>query len=801
MSPALMFWIGLSLLCLFGWYFLTDHERIKRILGSVLTVSLVALCLYAVNPPADVYDKDGKLVKAGKIQLGLDLKGGTSFLIRLVEEEVEITEPDGKITKEKRFITPSMLEQAVEVIRKRVDALGTSEPVITPAGKDRILVQIPGLQPEKLEDTREQLRKVAKLEFRKVHAQNQRILQGDLPDPEYTRMPYVDKDAEKSTEPKEEREIIVRKKVDLSGNHVVRANATFEAKGWVVNLVFDSEGGKVFGDLTTEVYNDRSALAIVLDGKVISAPGVSEGPILGGRCEISGSFDERSARGLASALENPLQTPVMIEEERSASASLGADAINSGMKSGLYGVILTVIGVLLYYRVAGLVANIALTVNMIVLIGFMALFGSVLTLPGMAGIILTLGMAIDANVLIYERLREEMAEGKTLKASISAAFNKAFSAIFDSNITTLITAAILFWKATGPVKGFAVTLTIGIIASLFTALVVTRNLFEWAIHLGILKNITMTNLIKATKIDFLGKRRLAVGASLTIILLSCGIFAMRGERNFGVDFKGGDRVVLEAAQKPTDAQVRAAIEPLGLGDVVVQTEKSSSKEFVTVRGVSETGEKIAAHLQKVMPEAGFKVQAVEKVGPLIGGELAKNSVIALLLGMIGILIYVSARFEFSFALGALVALLHDVIITIGVFSLLNRELSLVIVGAILTIAGYSVNDTIVVFDRIREGIKNRRAGTVAQIMNASINETLSRTILTGGVTLLTTLVLFMFGGPVLADFALTILIGVLVGTYSSVYIAAPIVLWWSGKGGEALREEIEKSELEVLPPA
>ena len=787
MSPALMFWIGFSLLCLFGWYFLTDHERVKRILGSVLTVALVALCLHAANPPSE------------KIQLGLDLKGGTSFLIRLVEEDVEITQPDGKVTKEKRFITPSMIEQAVEVIRKRVDALGTSEPVITPSGKDRILVQIPGLQPERLEDTREQLRKVAKLEFRKVHAQNQAILQGITPpDPEYTRLPYVDKDGEKSAEP---REIIVRKKVDLAGIHVVRAGATFEAKGWVVNLVFDSEGAKVFGDLTTEVYHDHSALAIILDGKVISAPGVSEGPILGGRCEISGHFDERGARGLASALENPLQTPVVIEEERSASASLGADAINSGLKSGYYGVILTVIGVLLYYRFAGLIANIALTVNMIVLLGFMALFGSVLTLPGMAGIILTLGMAIDANVLIYERLREEMAEGKTLKASVSAAFNKAFSAIFDSNITTLITAGLLFWKATGPVKGFAVTLTIGIIASLFTALVVTRNLFEWAIHLGILKKITMTNLIKATNIDFLGKRRLAVGASVTIILISCGIFAMRGGKNFGVDFKGGDRVVLEAAQKPTDAEVRAAIEPLGLGDVMVQTEKSSSKEFVTVRGVTDTGEKIAAHLQKAMPQAGFKVQAVEKVGPLVGGELAKNSLIALGLGMLGILLYVSARFEFAFALGALVALLHDVIITIGVFSLLSRELSLVIVGAILTIAGYSVNDTIVVFDRIREGIKNKRTGTVAQIMNASINETLSRTILTGGVTLLTTLVLFLFGGPVLADFALTILIGVLVGTYSSVYIAAPIVLWWSGKSGEALREEIERSELEVLPPA
>ncbi|HET6409570.1 MAG TPA: protein translocase subunit SecF, partial [Chthoniobacteraceae bacterium] len=548
-----------------------------------------------------------------------------------------------------------------------------------------------------------------------------------------------------------------------------------------------------FGKLTTEVYNDRSALAIILDGKVISAPGVREGPILGGRCEISGSFTESQVRNLASALENPLQTPVMIEEERSAAPSLGQDSINSGLKSGIYGTIATLIIVLLYYRFAGLVANFALVINTIILLGAMVMFGSVLTLPGIAGMILTLGMAIDANVLIYERLREEMAEGKSLKASINAAYDKAFSAIFDSNVTTLITAGILFWKATGPVKGFAVTLTLGIIASLFTALVVTRNLFSWAIHLGWLKKITMTNMIKPTKIDFLGKRRLALSFSGLIIAAAIGIFAVRGEKNFGVDFKGGDRLVLSAQNKPSDGDVRSAIENLKIGDVVVQTEKGSKGEFITVRGPKGTGDQIAAHLTTTMPDAGFKKEQMESVGSVVGGELAFNSVLALALGMLGILIYVSLRFEFSFAIGALVALLHDVIITVGIFSLMGRELSLVIVGAVLTIAGYSVNDTIVVFDRIRENIASGRRGAVADIMNQAINETLSRTVLTGGVTLLTTLILFLFGGPVLGDFAATILIGVLVGTYSSIYVAAPIVLWWSGKSGETLRREIEES--------
>jgi SecD/SecF fusion protein len=775
-----IFLYGLAILFLFGWYFFTDSERAKRILGSILTVTLSALCIWLAYPPKD------------KIQLGLDLKGGTSFLVRLVREKVEIKGEDGSTKIEERVITPAMVEQAVEVIRKRVDTLGTAEPVIAPAGADRILVQIPGLAPEKLEDTREQLRKVAKLEFRKVHPRSREIIEGMIPpDPNYIRMPHVETEEGKEVS---RGEIIVRKNVDLEGKAVSSAGASFQAKGWVVDIIFNNEGAKVFGNLTTEVYNDHSALAIILDGKVISAPGVHEGPIFGGRCEISGSFTESQVRNLASALENPLQTPVVIEEERSASPSLGVDSITSGVKSGIFGIIATVLVVVLYYRFAGLVAIIALAVNTFILLGTMVMFGSVLTLPGIAGMILTLGMAIDANVLIYERLREEMAEGKTLKSSINAAYDKAFSAIFDSNVTTLITAGILFWKATGPVKGFAVTLTLGIIASLFTALVVTRNLFSWAIHLGWLKKITMTNLIKPTKIDFLGKRRIAIAFSGLIIASSIGLFAFRGDKNFGVDFKGGDRLVLSASgTKPSDGEVRSAVESLKLGDVVVQTEKGSKGEYITVRSPKDSGKAISKHLTGTMPQAGFQEEQLESVGRVVGGELAKNSLIALGLGMVGILIYVSFRFELSFAIGALVALLHDVVITVGIFSLMGRELSLVIVGAILTIAGYSVNDTIVVFDRIRENIASGRRGSVADIMNTAINETLSRTILTGGVTLMTTLILFLMGGPVLGDFAATILIGVLVGTYSSVYVAAPIVLWWSGKSGETLRKEIEET--------
>ena len=580
----------------------------------------------------------------------------------------------------------------------------------------------------------------------------------------------------------------MKKKTDIPGSMVTGAHAYFDKQGWGVSLQFNSSGSELFGQLTQANVGKR--FAIVLDGVIQSAPVIRDA-IWGGSASITGNFKELQARNLASVLENPLATPVVVEDERTASASLGADAINSGIYSGVLGIALTVLCVLAYYRFSGVLANLALLVNIVVLFGAMGLFGTVLTLPGIAGVILTFGMAIDANVLIYERIREELAEGKSIRAGVQAGFEKAFSAIFDSNVTTLITSVILFWKATGPVKGFAVTLTMGIVASLFTALIVTRNLFEWALTTGILKKVKMSSLISATNFDFLGKRRVAIGFSLAVIAACFAVMALRGDRLLGVDFKGGDRLVLDSkGEKISVGEVRKVIEELKIGETVVQTEKTKDREYLTVRSPEKTAENVEKALIEKFPQANYERSQLEHVGSLIGSELLHNSVVALGLGMLGILLYVTMRFEFSFALGALVALLHDIIITIGAFALFGRELSLIIVGAVLTIAGYSVNDTIVVFDRIREGINNGRRGSILEIMNLSVNEMLSRTILTGGVTLLTTVGLYIFGGPVLNDFAFAILVGVLVGTYSSVFIAAPVVLWWSNRGGKDLRTEI-----------
>jgi SecD/SecF fusion protein len=770
MTPGFTFLAGISLLALFGWYFATSRARPKRILGTILTVLLVAFCVSTLYPP----DKT--------IRLGLDLQGGTSFLIRL--------SPEGE-----RSISADTLDQAVEVIRKRVDQFGVSEPVITPQGADRILVQIPGLAPEQIAAARQQLAQVAKLEFRLVHPENDRLIaqirEGTGMVPAGYRI-ETQKEINEERETKEE--LLVKVRPDLLGDRVRKAFPTYDEQGWGVALQLDREGANLFGQLTEAHVGKR--FAIVLDGRVQSAPVIRE-PIYGGHASITGDFTEEEVRNLASVLENPLQTPVTVEEERSVSATLGSDSIRSGIYAGLLGLALSFLFIIIYYRFAGLVASIALILNLVLLFGAMAMFNFVLTLPGIAGIILTIGMAVDANVLIYERLREELATGKPLNLALNAAYDRAFSAIFDSNVTTLITALILFWKATGPVKGFAVTLTIGIVASMFSALLVTRNCFNWAIASGVLKRVTMSNLIKATNFDFLSKRRLSVGISALVILVSVVVFVLRGEKNFGIDFKGGELLVLEAQKKVDEGDVRAALKQIDLEESVVQTEKSGGKEFLTIRSAPGTSDRIEKLLDEKFPEANFRVEQTDKVGKLVGDELARNSLIALGLGIIGIFIYVTARFEFAFALGAIIALLHDVILTIGAFALFGRELSLIIVGAVLTIAGYSINDTIVVFDRIREGMRTTNAGSLQSIMNRAINETLGRTILTGGTTLLSTLALYFLGGPVLHDFAFTILIGILVGTYSSIFVASPIVLWWSRWTGKKQRQSQPETALAV----
>jgi SecD/SecF fusion protein len=416
----------------------------------------------------------------------------------------------------------------------------------------------------------------------------------------------------------------------------------------------------------------------------------------------------------------------------------------------------------------------------VLLFGLLAQFHFTLTLPGIAGIVLTIGMAVDANVLIYERIRDELALGKPARSAIDIGFEKAFSAIFDSNVTTLIPAIVLAYFGTGPLRGFAVTLVLGIVANLFAALVVTRNTFDWILTATDMPNLSMMQFIKSPRFDFLKYRGFGLALSLLILIAGAGAVAMKGESLLGVDFKGGDAVTMTYAQAVDIAQVRGALSKGGLTDFTLQPVSGSNALQIQTEELQ--GDHAAQILKDTFPQAGFVAGGVDKIGAQVGGEMKQKAITALLFGLFGILVYAAIRFEWSYAVAAAVGQLHDVLIALSIMALLGCELTLPLVGALLTIAGYSINDKIVVFDRIREGAKLREKGSFYEVINRSLNLTLARTILTGSTCLLATGALIVFGGPVIHDFSMAMFIGIMSGIYSSHFIS-PGLAWWLGKVG------------------
>ncbi len=705
---------------------------------------------------------------SGRIRLGLDLQGGTSFLVGMDTNKLNSVDEQRQA-----------LNQAVDVLRRRVDKFGVAEPLIQPAGNDRILIQLPGLSEGEMESVKETIQRPAALEFRLVHTNSEALIQEGIPVAGYERMIETirQRDGKTASYP-----LLVSKDraANLTGKNIKSAMVTRGQLGEPeVVIQFDSVGADAFGKLTEQNVGRR--LAIVLDGELYSAPSIRE-PILGGSCRISGgNMDEKEAFTLENVLQNPLEAPVKVLQQTSVDPSLGKDSIHSGIKSAIYGVIAVAGFMAVYYLLSGLVANVALLLNIIILLGVMASVQATLTLPGIAGIVLTIGMAVDANVLIFERIREELAAGKSLRGALSAGYDKAFSTIFDTNLTTLISGIILIFMGSGPVKGFGVTLTIGIATSMFTALVVTRLVFDWLLMRGWLKSLPMLRFLKETHIDFL---RWAIPAfilswALILVGMGYGVFA-RGHNVMGVDFAGGDSLLLQFQQRVDVDKLRQEILKLNVGDPLIQYQQDLSTGRQTLRVTTEagTGDKVETDLKKAFPEAHFNRILLEQVGATVSQEIQKTAIVASLLAIFGILVYVAFRYELSFAVGAVIAIFHDVLMTLGWFFLTDRQLSASMVAAILTIIGFSINDTIVIFDRIREDLKLGVRGTLKQVMNQAINQTLSRTIITSGTVLLATLSLYIFGGGVINDFAFTFLVGIITGTYSSIYIASAIVLWW-----------------------
>ncbi len=704
---------------------------------------------------------------AGRIKLGLDLQGGISFLVRLDTNRLSNVGD-----------TTHALDQAVEVFRRRVDRFGVAEPLIQPVGRNRILIQLPGLSEADKDLAKTTIQQAAFLEFRMVHPESQTLLKEGIPEPGYEIKNQKARQQDSGARPTA---YLVKKtpELGLTGKYVERAGVFFDPVSGQpkISLRFNSEGAKLFSRITTDHVGQQ--LAIILDGQLYSAPSINE-PIRGGNCEISGGFDLREAYELANVLQNPLEAPATIEEERAVDPSLGKDSIHSGIKASIIGTLAVVIFMLVYYTVAGAVANIALLTNITILLGVMCSLGTTLTIPGIAGIVLTIGMAVDANVLIYERIREELAVGKSLRGALAAGYDRAFGTILDSHMTTLISSVILIKMGTGPVRGFGVALTIGVALSLFTALVVTRLIFDWLLERGWLRRLPMLHLIRGTKINFMKFALVAFVASWTVIIIGNGYGFYRGKGILGVDFAGGDRLGLSFQNKVEVEALRDTLKKVGLEDAFIQYQKdlSTGKETLQVTAAAGTGDKALHAIQAGFPNARFVEDSSDHVGATVGQEIQKTAIIAALLAMFGILLYVAFRYEFSFAVGAVVAIVHDIFMTTGWFFLSGRQLSAPIVAAVLTIIGFSINDTVVIFDRIREDLKLGIRGTFTEVMNKALNQTLSRTLITSGTVFLSTMSLYLFGGGVVNDFAFTFLVGIITGTYSSIYIASALVLWW-----------------------
>ena len=594
-------------------------------------------------------------------------------------------------------------------------------------------------------------------------------------------------------------------KPQLSGAVITDAKQEFQQNGNPsVTMQMNLKGAKIWEEMTGNAFNTGGQIAIVLDDIVYSAPGVTSGPIAGGNSEISGSFTLNEAVDLANVLRaGKLPASADIVQAEEVGPSLGQEAIDSGMKSFIIALAFVLLWMIFYYGKAGIYSNIALLLNILLIFGILSGLGAVLTLPGIAGIVLTIGIAVDANVLIYERVREELAKGKGQKEAVQDGFSNALSSILDANITTGLTALILYTFGTGPIKGFATTLLIGIITSLFTAIFISRLLIDWDLNKGgkLQFSTKLTKgLFSSIKINFLKKRKMAYVISATIITAGLVSLFTTG-LDQGIDFVGGRTYTVRFAQDMNTEEVKTAVNEVFNSAEVKTIGSANQLKISTKYKVDENSAEVDAEVQEklysalvpFLPDGTTYKQFVDaennvgkmysgKVSPTIADDIKRSSVWAILGSLIVVFLYILLRFKkWQFSLGAVAAVFHDVLIVLGIFSIawkflpFSMEIDQAFIAAILTVIGYSLNDTVVVFDRIREYINEHSSWDFAKIVNGALNSTLSRTLNTSLTTLVVLLAMFVFGADSLRGLLFALIVGVLVGTYSSVFIATPIM--------------------------
>jgi SecD/SecF fusion protein len=675
------------------------------------------------------------------------------------------------------------VDQSLEIIRRRVDQVGVAEPLIQRVGSDRILVQLPGLQdPTRL---RQLLGSTAQMSF---HMLDSSVDPNGVAPRGVTILPGAN-DGNKYA---------IEDRVAISGDRLADAKAGFDQRTNepIVSFTFDTTGARQFGEITKA--NVGRPFAIVLDGKVLTAPVIRE-PILGGQGQISGNFTPQEATVLSALLRSgALPAPLTIIEERTVGPNLGSDSIRMGLYTGLAGLALVVVMMVGLYSAWGLIAVVGLVLHTVMTIGFLGLLGSTLTLPGIAGIILGIGMAVDANILINARIREETATGSGAMKALDVGFNKAYATIVDGNMTTMVGMILLFMFGSGPVRGFAITMILGLAISMFTSITVVRLLMREVVIRRKMKKIEIHSIFGAVwgipNFSYMRRRYIAIAVSAFLSISSIILFLKPG-LNYGIDFIGGIQVEATSKTPIELAPLREKMEGLNLGEVALQEFGQGTSVLIRVQrqpGGEEAQTAALEQMQKgvleVIPDASF--ERTEVVGPTVSTELARSGFIAVGLGMLAILIYIWWRFEWHFAVGAIATLILDVTKMIGFFALMQIDFNLTAIAAVLTMIGYSVNDKVVVYDRMRENLRKYKSMPFAELIDLSINQVIMRCIFTSVAVAAALLPMAIWGGDTVKPFAWPMVFGVIVATSSSIYIGGPILLflsrWWTDREGNRL---------------
>jgi len=680
-----------------------------------------------------------------RMSLGLDIKGGVYVVMEANKKDIA-----GMSDDELR----EAMEQTQTVIENRINANGLGEPTITIEGQDRIRVEIPEV--EDPEEAIELIGKTAKLQF--ILADGSLVLEGD---------------------------------------NVKKAEAARDdqSTGYAVNLQFDREGADLFGEATTKAFNGEvtstiegvgnGAIAIVLDDQIISAPNVNE-PILGGNCTITGDFDLEEAQLLAAQI-NGGALPIALKEVTSSvqSATIGYNALEMSIIGGLIGLGIILLLMLVIYRGLGLCADIALLLYVVLILNIMASMGTVLTLPGIAGIIISIGMAVDANVVIFSRIREEITLGRTVRVATETGSKRAMTTVIDSQVTTLIAAVILYEIGTSAVKGFAYTFMVGIIVSIFTAVFITQlyvklmassDRFAKKSYFGVKDDNTATFHISKT-IGFMNKRKIFYCISAGILIIGLGFGVIRG-LNYGIDFTGGTMIQLDMGKQVKIAQVDDAIKQFDLDPQIIYA--GSDNDQIVIRTIESLNKADRAEVIKAINnEFGIKgddnIVTQEYFGPSVGKELRNNAILAIIIAAICMMVYIRIRFrQWKFGGAAMLGVLHDVLIVISFYAIFGITVDNPFIAGILTVVGYSINDTIVIFDRIRENIRYMKRGTLMETIDQSITQTLGRSLMTSLTTLIVMVPIVFIAGESIREFVFPLMVGVLAGTYSSICVCSPI---------------------------